>query len=88
MAMNSENGSARKNYIPRETVDEIRARNDIVEVILECGVPLRAAGRDYKALCPFHDEKTPSFTVSPEKQIFHCFGVPNRRKCYQFFAEA
>ena len=74
MATNTANGSARKNYIPRETLDEICGRNDIVEVILECGVPLRAAGRDYKALCPFHDEKTPSFTVSPEKQVFYCFG--------------
>lgn len=60
--------------IPRQTIDEIRTRSDIVEVISECGVPLRPAGRDYKALCPFHDEKTPSFTVSVEKQIFYCFG--------------
>ena len=60
--------------IPRQTIDEIQTRSDIVEVISECGVPLRPAGRDYKALCPFHDEKTPSFTVSVEKQIFYCFG--------------
>ncbi len=60
--------------IPRETIDEIRHRSDIVEVISECGIPLRPAGRDYKALCPFHDEKTPSFTVSVAKQIFYCFG--------------
>jgi DNA primase len=60
--------------IPREFVDEIRERSDIVEVISECGVPLRAAGKDYKANCPFHDEKTPSFSVSPQKQIFYCFG--------------
>ena len=62
------------NYIPSETVDEIRTRTNIVEVVSECGVALRPAGRNYKGLCPFHDEKTPSFTVSVEKQIFYCFG--------------
>ena len=60
--------------VPRETIDEIQSRSDIVEVISECGVALRPAGRDYKGLCPFHDEKTPSFTVSPQKQMFYCFG--------------
>ncbi len=60
--------------IPREVIDEIRERSEIVEVILECGVPIRPAGKDYKANCPFHDEKTPSFSVSPQKQIFYCFG--------------
>ena len=62
------------NYIPRETIDEIQSRNDIVDVISESGVSLRQAGRNYQALCPFHEEKTPSFSVSPEKQIFYCFG--------------
>ena len=61
-------------YIPREVLADIREQNDIVEVISECGIPLRSAGRNYKALCPFHDEKTPSFTVSSEKQLFKCFG--------------
>ena len=68
------NRSPKRNYVPRETIDEIRSRNDIVEVISECGIALRPAGRDFKALCPFHTEKTPSFTVSVEKQIFYCFG--------------
>lgn len=54
-------------------VDEIRQRLDIVEVIGEY-VPLRRAGREYVALCPFHQERTPSFTVSPAKQMFYCFG--------------
>ena len=63
-----------KTTVPRETIDEVRSRSDIVEVISECGVVLRPAGRDYKGLCPFHDEKTPSFTVSPQKQMFYCFG--------------
>ena len=68
------NRSSTKNYVPRETIDEILSRSDIVEVISECGVSLRAAGRDFKALCPFHTEKTPSFSVSVQKQIFYCFG--------------
>lgn len=68
------NRSSTRNYVPRETIDEIRNRSDIVEVISECGIALRPAGRDFKALCPFHTEKTPSFTVSVQKQIFYCFG--------------
>ena len=62
------------NYIPPEILEEIRTRSDIVEVISELGVLLKPAGKHYKGLCPFHDEKTPSFTVSREKQYFHCFG--------------
>ncbi len=68
------NRASTRNYVPRETIDEILSRSDIVEVISECGVSLRAAGRDFKALCPFHTEKTPSFSVSVQKQIFYCFG--------------
>ncbi len=68
------NRSSKKHYVPRETIDEIRSRSDIVEVISECGIALRPAGRDFKALCPFHTEKTPSFSVSVQKQIFYCFG--------------
>ena len=59
--------------IPEKFVDELLARIDIVDVI-DSRVPLRRAGKDYKACCPFHEEKTPSFTVSPDKQFFHCFG--------------
>src|SRR5262245_46472284 len=54
-------------------IEEIRRRNDIVEVIAEY-LPLKGSGGNYKALCPFHSEKTPSFTVTRQKQIFHCFG--------------
>jgi DNA primase len=57
----------------RGYIDRVREATDIVEFIGEV-VKLRRAGSDYVALCPFHDEKTPSFTVSPRKQIFHCFG--------------
>lgn len=53
--------------------DQVRARADIVDVVSEF-VALRPAGRSYKGLCPFHAEKTPSFTVSPERQLFYCFG--------------
>ena len=65
---------ATRNYIPPETIDEIRSRSSIVDVITECGVVLKQTGRNYQALCPFHQEKTPSFSVSPEKQIFYYFG--------------
>jgi DNA primase len=59
--------------IPQHFIDELIARPDIIEVI-GSRVQLKRAGREYKACCPFHDEKTPSFTVSPEKQFYHCFG--------------
>jgi DNA primase len=59
--------------IPQHFIDELIARTDIVEVIGN-RVQLKRAGREYKACCPFHDEKTPSFTVSPGKQFYHCFG--------------
>src|SRR5258706_14194950 len=59
--------------IPQSFVDELISRADIVELI-NTRVPLKKAGREYRACCPFHDEKTPSFWVSPDKQFFHCFG--------------
>ncbi len=59
--------------IPQEFIDDLVARVDIVELIDEL-VHLKKAGREYKACCPFHDEKTPSFTVSADKQFYHCFG--------------
>jgi DNA primase len=59
--------------IPQDFIDELLARVDIVEMI-DRRVPLKKAGRDFTARCPFHDERTPSFTVSPTKQFYHCFG--------------
>ncbi|MDP2929917.1 MAG: DNA primase [Candidatus Omnitrophota bacterium] len=59
--------------IPENIIDQIQARSDIVEVISRY-IPLQKAGRNFKAPCPFHNEKTPSFVVSPDKQIYHCFG--------------
>jgi DNA primase len=59
--------------IPQHFIDELIARADIVEVI-GSRVQLKKSGREYKACCPFHNEKTPSFWVSPDKQFYHCFG--------------
>ena len=59
--------------IPQSFIDDLLARVDIIDVI-NSYVSLRKAGKDYQALCPFHDEKTPSFTVSRQKQFYHCFG--------------
>ncbi len=59
--------------IPQAFIDEVVARSDIVELI-SARVPLKKAGREFKACCPFHNEKSPSFWVSPDKQFYHCFG--------------
>ena len=60
------------NFSP-QILDEIRARLDIVELVGQV-VNLKRAGQHWKGLCPFHAEKTPSFTVNPKRGIFHCFG--------------
>ncbi|MCK5893490.1 MAG: DNA primase [Endozoicomonadaceae bacterium] len=59
--------------IPQHFIDDLLARTDIVDVITE-RIPLKKAGRNHQACCPFHKEKTPSFTVSQEKQFYYCFG--------------
>ncbi len=69
--MASENTNSGR--IPQPFIDDLIARADIVEVVGN-RVALKKAGREYKACCPFHDEKTPSFTVSPAKGFYHCFG--------------
>ena len=56
-----------------ELIEEVSLRNDIVDVISEY-VNLKKAGKNHKGLCPFHSEKTPSFVVSDDKQLYHCFG--------------
>ncbi|MGB5627482.1 MAG: DNA primase [Woeseiaceae bacterium] len=59
--------------IPQDFIDDLIARADVVEIVGR-RVQLKKAGREFKACCPFHDEKTPSFTVSPGKGFYHCFG--------------
>ena len=71
------------NLIPEATISEIKQAADIVDVVSQV-VVLRKAGRNYVGLCPFHTEKTPSFTVSPDKQIFHCFGCGTGGNVFTF----
>ncbi len=72
--------------IPNEFIDELLNRVDIVEVIAP-RVTLKKAGRDYAGLCPFHNENTPSFTVSQNKQFFHCFGCGKHGSAIGFLME-
>jgi len=72
--------------IPSDFIDALLARIDIVNLI-NGRVPLRKAGKDYQACCPFHDEKTPSFTVSPQKQFYHCFGCGAHGSAITFLME-
>ena len=69
--------------IPTEFIDDLRTRFDIVEVVSQY-VQLKKSGRNYFGLCPFHNEKTPSFSVSQDKQIFHCFGCGEGGNVYTF----
>src|SRR3989339_873201 len=72
--------------IPENKIEEIRSAADIVDVISEF-VQLRKRGKNFIGLCPFHSEKTPSFTVSEDKQIFHCFGCHMGGNIYKFLME-
>jgi DNA primase len=72
--------------IPRHIIDEIRDRTDIVDLIGSF-ITLKRAGSNYRALCPFHKEKTPSFNVNPERQIYHCFGCGKGGSVYQFLMD-
>ena len=72
--------------IPREIIDRILGQADIVEVIASY-IPLKRSGRNLKALCPFHEEKTPSFMVHPEKQIYKCFGCGKGGNAIHFVME-
>ena len=72
--------------IPEELIDSIRSQADIVDVVSDY-VTLRKAGKNYKGLCPFHDEKTPSFSVNQERQIYHCFGCGKGGNVFSFLME-
>ena len=72
--------------IPREFIDDLLTRADVVDVI-NARVPLKKKGREYTACCPFHNEKTPSFTVSPNKQFYHCFGCGVHGSALSFLME-
>jgi len=72
--------------IPREFIDEVLSRVDIVDVVDEY-VPLKKGGKDHKACCPFHNEKSPSFTVSADKQFYHCFGCGAHGSAIGFLME-
>ena len=69
-----------------ELLDEIRSRNDIVDVISQY-VTLKRKGRNFFGLCPFHNEKSPSFSVSPDKQIFKCFGCGVGGNVFHFISK-
>ena len=75
-----------RGLIPDSFIDELLARVDIVDVI-ERRVPLKKAGREWTACCPFHDERTPSFYVSPAKQFYHCFGCGAHGSAIKFLME-
>ncbi|HVU82809.1 MAG TPA: DNA primase [Rhodanobacteraceae bacterium] len=72
--------------IPERFIDELLARVDIVDVV-QPRVPLKRAGREWTACCPFHDERTPSFYVSPAKQFYHCFGCGAHGSAVRFLME-
>lgn len=73
-------------YYPEDLVEEIRQRNDIVDVISE-HVKLKRTGSNYMGLCPFHNEKSPSFSVSGQKQMYHCFGCGVGGNVFTFVME-
>ncbi|WP_440055054.1 DNA primase [Pseudoalteromonas sp. T1lg65] len=75
-----------KGKIPRQFIDDLLSRTDIVELI-DGRIGLKKAGKDYQACCPFHNEKTPSFTVSRDKQFFHCFGCGANGNAITFMME-
>ncbi len=72
--------------IPQQFIDELLARTDIVDII-DAYVPLKKVGRNHHARCPFHDEKTPSFTVNQQDQFYHCFGCGMGGNAISFLME-
>ena len=72
--------------IPQHIIEQVRDRSDVVEIVGQY-VDLKRAGTNYKGLCPFHQERTPSFIVSPERQTFHCFGCGKGGNVFRFLME-
>ena len=72
--------------IPKDFIQDLIARADVVEVV-DSRVRLKKAGRNYQACCPFHNEKSPSFTVAPDKQFYHCFGCGAHGNALDFLME-
>ena len=70
----------------QQTLEQIRAASDIVDIVGSC-LPLKRAGANFVALCPFHKEKTPSFNVNPHRQIFYCFGCHKGGDVFAFVKE-
>ena len=71
-------------YIPGEIIESVREKAHIEELVKKYVPTLKKKGRNYIGLCPFHKEKTPSFTVSPEKQLFKCFGCQEGGNIFSF----
>lgn len=71
----------------RDVLEDIKSRASIVDIISRYVSNIKKSGRNYQALCPFHNEKTPSFTISEEKQIFHCFGCGKGGDVFKFVSE-
>ena len=74
-------------FIPSETIDEVRDRSSVEEIAKRYVPSLTKKGRNYVGLCPFHKEKTPSFTVSPERQMFYCFGCQTGGNVFTFISK-
>ena len=72
--------------IPRDFIDDVLSRTDVVDIV-DTRVKLKKAGKNYQACCPFHNEKTPSFTVSQDKQFYHCFGCGAHGNAISFLME-
>ena len=74
------------NRIPEEVLQDIRESTNIVDVVGQY-VQLKKSGKNYFGLCPFHEEKSPSFSVVEDKQIFHCFGCGKGGNVFRFIEE-
>lgn len=70
--------------IPESTIEEIRLRTDLADLISSYGISVKRSGSAYMACCPFHKEKTPSFSINPDKGFYHCFGCGESGDCFKF----